>query len=108
MRRERRIAMASVPAPSAASCMLRDDGRLSFCHFADNAGEATVPEALLEAGEHTLLVADFGIDHAIGMQTRQGNRGGKQVAAGWLPGKLSSIKEFSALRGSSASRYARA
>ena len=49
-----------------------------------------MPQPFLETGQHRLLVADFGINDAVWMQSRLGNRWRKQILAGHAPKHLSS------------------
>ena len=48
-----------------------------------------MPQTLLEARQHTLLVADLGIDNPVGVKPGLGNRRRKQVAASHTPQDLS-------------------
>ncbi len=47
-----------------------------------------MPQALLHAGEHALVVPGFDINHAVGRQSRLGDRGSEEVRARDAPEDL--------------------
>ena len=84
-RRQRRTAMPIVPDVSAASCSRREAVIDRRATSATTAAEPAVPQALLAAGEHRLLVAGLDMDHPIGIEPglAQGRR--EQVGPGHAP-----------------------